>query len=377
MTKTMILSAAMMLSSVAAMAQSGTFQLKADLKNFSKDTVVVWKGRSAKQDTVLLKKGKLVYSATLDKPSSFYFMTPSSYKGKERSMFNFICVPGEKAELKGDLKTRYDITGSKFYKEYGEVDLMSEAAGKELNDFTSSISEKMRNGGDEKALMAEYEEKSPAMRKAKNEKVLDFMKQHPNYDACATLIQEFDGYDEMTKAANVLSGSVRNGRMKAFIDPMLARAKKQKEADEKAKVVQAAGAEATDFTLDDINGKPFTLSSLRGKYVILDFWGSWCGWCIKGMPKMKEYYAKYAGKFEIVGVDCNDTVEKWKAAVKKHELPWLHVYNKKGSDSDVTSKYAIQGFPTKIVVGPDGKIVKTIVGEDPAFYTFLDELFSK
>jgi thiol-disulfide isomerase/thioredoxin len=133
--------------------------------------------------------------------------------------------------------------------------------------------------------------------------------------------------------------------------------------------------EAPDFTLNDLNGKPLTLSSLRGKYVILDFWGSWCGWCIKGIPQMKEYYQKYAGKFEILGIDCNDPEEKWKAAVEKYELPWLHVYNTR--DSKVLEQYEIQGFPTKIIVGPDGKIVKTIIGEDPAFYTLLDQLFGK
>ena len=57
----------------------------------------------------------------------------------------------------------------------------------------------------------------------------------------------------------------------------------------------------------------------------------------------------------------------------KYELPWLHVYNT--DDSGVLEQYAIQGFPTKIIVGPDGKIVKTIIGEDPAFYTLLDKLF--
>ena len=136
-----------------------------------------------------------------------------------------------------------------------------------------------------------------------------------------------------------------------------------------------AEAEAPDFTLNDINGKPLTLSSLRGKYVILDFWGSWCGWCIKGIPRMKEYYQKYAGKFEILGIDCNDPEEKWKAAVEKYELPWLHVYNTR--DSKVLEQYEIEGFPTKVIVGPDGKIVKTIIGEDPVFYTILDELFGQ
>lgn len=131
--------------------------------------------------------------------------------------------------------------------------------------------------------------------------------------------------------------------------------------------------EAPDFTLNDINGNPLKLSSLRGKYVILDFWGSWCGWCIKGIPQMKEYYQKYAGKFEILGIDCNDSEEKWKAAVAKYELPWLHVYNT--NDSGILEQYEIEGFPTKIIVGPDGKIVKTIIGEDPAFYTLLDNLF--
>ena len=116
--------------------------------------------------------------------------------------------------------------------------------------------------------------------------------------------------------------------------------------------------------------------------VILDFWGSWCGWCIKGMPKMKEYYQKYAGKFEILGVDCNDTEQKWKDAVKKNELPWKHVYNPRAKTEEeqannVCGKYGITGFPTKIIISPEGKIVKTIVGEDPAFYTLLDELFSK
>jgi thiol-disulfide isomerase/thioredoxin len=139
--------------------------------------------------------------------------------------------------------------------------------------------------------------------------------------------------------------------------------------------VEADGVEAPDFTLNDLNGKPLTLSSLRGKYVILDFWGSWCGWCIKGIPQMKEYYQKYAGKFEILGIDCNDPEEKWKAAVEKYELPWLHVYNTR--DSKVLEQYKIEGFPTKIIVGPDGKIVKTIIGEDPAFYTLLDQLFGK
>ncbi len=133
---------------------------------------------------------------------------------------------------------------------------------------------------------------------------------------------------------------------------------------------------AHDFTLTDISGKAFTLSSLRGKVVVIDFWGSWCGWCIKGMPEMKKAYEKYKGKLEIVGVDCGDTDAKWKAAVKDLELPWVHVYNPKGM-GDITGTYGIQGFPTKVIVGKDGELLKTVIGEDPEFYTALDEIMAK
>ena len=140
------------------------------------------------------------------------------------------------------------------------------------------------------------------------------------------------------------------------------------------KKVQDSAVDAPIFTLNDLDGRPFELTSLRGKYVVLDFWGSWCIWCIKGFPKMKEYYSKYSGKFEILGIDCDDSEETWKDAVKQLELPWRHVYCPK--DSKILEEYEIQGFPTKIIVGPDGKIVKTIIGEDPAFYSVLDDLFN-
>ena len=131
---------------------------------------------------------------------------------------------------------------------------------------------------------------------------------------------------------------------------------------------------APDFVLKDLNGQDLSLSSLRGKYVVIDFWGSWCGWCIKGMPEMKKYYEKYADRMEILGIDCGDTEQQWKDAVTKHQLPWKHVYNPR--ESKLLATYGIEGFPTKMVIDPQGKIVKIVIGEDPAFYTFLDQLFA-
>ena len=141
--------------------------------------------------------------------------------------------------------------------------------------------------------------------------------------------------------------------------------------------VESAAADvdlAPDFELPDLQGNPLKLSSLRGKYVVLDFWGSWCIWCIRGVPAMKEAYAKHKDKMEILGVDCRDTEAKWKAAVEEHQMPWLHVRCADDQLPTIGAQYNLEGFPTKVIIDPEGKIVKVIVGEDPAFYTFLDEL---
>lgn len=145
----------------------------------------------------------------------------------------------------------------------------------------------------------------------------------------------------------------------------LAKRKKQQEQETTA-------AFAPDFALSDLRGKRVALSDFRGKWVVLDFWGSWCGWCIKGFPELKEAYATYDGRLEIVGIDCNDTPEAWKAAVERYELPWVQLYNSK-SDG-VKELYAVQSFPTKVIVDPEGRIRKVCSGHVLEFFRDLEKL---
>lgn len=142
-----------------------------------------------------------------------------------------------------------------------------------------------------------------------------------------------------------------------------------------ASIHEDAPAVAPDFTLPDTEGQDFTLSSLRGQYVVLDFWGTWCKICLKGMPKLKEAQEKYKGKFTIVGVDCGDKTVKWKHWVDslKDDMPWKHVIM--GRRLEVQREYNIKGYPTKMLIDPEGKVVKSFVGEDPRFYLLLEETF--
>lgn len=201
---------------------------------------------------------------------------------------------------------------------------------------------------------------------------VDFVKQHADQDAALLALLNVRSVKSIHELLGAIAEPVRTGVLSSLYDVMKTNNDKAM-AREAAKEKIKEGAEAPDFTLKDINGKDFTLSSLRGnKYVVLDFWGSWCGWCIKGMPDMKKYYEKYKNKLEIVGIDCNDTEDSWKAAVETHALPWIHVRN--AGDPDISVMYAIEGYPTKIVLDKEGKIAKVVVGEDPEFYKYLDSL---
>lgn len=143
-----------------------------------------------------------------------------------------------------------------------------------------------------------------------------------------------------------------------------------------AKQTIVEGAEAPDFTLSDTNGNPRSLSVLRGKWLVLDFWGSWCGWCIKGFPAMKEIYANHNDQMEIIGIACNDTEQSWREAIEQHQLPWLQLFNP--SDLQPSKSplylYGVQGFPTKIILTPEGRIHKIFVGESEDFYREVERV---
>ena len=136
------------------------------------------------------------------------------------------------------------------------------------------------------------------------------------------------------------------------------------------------GVEAPIFTLPDNLGNSVSLGSFRGKWVVLDFWGTWCGYCIKGIPAMKAAYEKHKSKCEFISIDCNESREKWLSGVEKYQMPWVHLYNSDdvAPRENVSAIYAIQGYPTKIIITPEGLIHKIFVGENDDFYNELDRV---
>ena len=329
-----------------------------------------------------VSNGHLDLTLPLESPVQMSIMEPGNYMAG----ISFPGMPGEEVVVKGSIRD-HTISGSNFYTDYAEVQRLLAPYTKQLTekrieieqlwadlglrDNTVKGKQKVKNQKIYDEAKETYRAEIGKLYNQQTETIIRYIKEHPRQETAITLLSSVptDSIESLAKGINRI---VANGRMKPAIDAL----KKQAENEQMRKAAKDAikeGVQAPDFTLDDINGKPLTLSSLRGKWVILDFWGSWCGWCIKGMPAMKEYYKKYSGKFEIIGVDCRDTVEKWKAAVEKHELPWLHVYNKAADGTP--EKYGVEGYPTKIIIDPQGNINKIVIGEDESFYQYLDQLF--
>ena len=137
-----------------------------------------------------------------------------------------------------------------------------------------------------------------------------------------------------------------------------------------------AGASAPDFSLSDIDGNNVTLSGLKGKTVLLDFWGTWCHACISGIPKLKQAAAKYADRLVVVSIGCKDDKEAWLAGVEKYGLDWINLREEGSmpSSEKPTVLYNVTVFPTKVVIGADGRIREIAVGEYLEFYDRLDRI---
>ena len=120
----------------------------------------------------------------------------------------------------------------------------------------------------------------------------------------------------------------------------------------------AEGRLAPDIEGQTPEGKTLRLSDFRGKYVLVDFWASWCGPCIKSLPSLKAMYDKYHGKkFDIIGVSLDDTAADWTAAIAKFGLTWTNVSDLQKWDSQPAKLYAISFIPNTILLDKEGKII--------------------
>lgn len=325
-------------------------------------------------DTVIAREGgQFTFSGNVPEPviATFYSRHPGSrFEISKGGMF----MPAPSLEIILSDKTDIQISGDAA--ELFKATVKGDKANEELNALRQK----------EIPLVAqawELRKKSAGMRKpedstarkavtaeinAVNDQLTAMHKQfvaaHPKSFVSVMLLSRMQSdYDATAyeQAFNKLSATYKSTHLGKYLESRITGAKATSE-----------GATAINFTKKDNHGEPFTLSSLKGKYVLLDFWGSWCGPCRGSHPHLKEVYTKYKDKgLEIVGIadekisDLESAKSAWLKAIKDDGLTWIQVLNNYDkATTDLAMSYGITGFPTKILLDKNGKVVFKVVGDD-------------
>lgn len=277
----------------------------------------------------------------------------------------FAAANGDQISITGTKKeiTLADVSGNKVDDELMELKAETKSTQLQLqkiwDEYASLVRE--RNPTKNKARMESIENESVPLEAKKFDITLAFINKHPDYLASGWLLSELSPrmtVEEVQTAYNKLNAEVKKS---AFGPAIL-----ESIGQGTAKLNAEKGKPAADFSRKDVNGKTVRLSDYKGKYVLLDFWGSWCAPCRASHPHLKEIYQKYKEQgLVIIGIAEERTKDKkaWLKAIQDDGLPWIQIMNDEEKEkTDVVSLYGIDGFPTKILIDKEGKIIVRIVG---------------
>ena len=283
---------------------------------------------------------------------------------------------------------------AQFFAENGDISVKinmdsvnkAEVKGSKSNDDFSLLTKEFMNNAKEtqiyqqKYMDAQQRGNADGMKQAKidyeamieNQKVYarNFIHEHRKSTISPLIVlmqfsQDINAHDIDT-LINFLDPSIRSSIYVAELKKM----------SDKLKTSEA-GALAPDFTLNTPEGMPFSLSSLRGKIVLLDFWASWCKPCRNENPNVVLLYNQFKNKgFDILSVSLDKEKAPWVKAIADDKLTWHHVSDLKFWQSDVAVKYGVQSIPYTLLLDKDGKIIaKNLRGE--ALSKKLEELLGK
>ncbi len=324
------------------MAHKNSYTVHGDISGLKGPYIYISVG--GKRDSAAVKQGKFSYKGTTTAgPELLYFSDQATFG-------EAVYVENVPLTIKGKLSSpkNFVVTGGKTQQELNALKAMEKPVTVKLEALYKEYD--LAEKGKDSVALKGIEDRMNRLDKEKDQLTKAFIAGHPKSYVSIDQIKNMgysNDYLELEKLFQSLSPALRATPSGKKLETTLAVLKRG-----------GNGQKMIDFTQNDLSGKPVSFSSLKGKYVLVDFWASWCGPCRAENPNVVKAYHKYSPKgFTVLGVSLDDNAEKWKKAVADDNMPWTQVSDLKGWKNEVSTYYGLQGIPANYLVDPNGVII--------------------
>lgn len=357
--------AAILAMPTVLLAQSGTYTLNGKVGTLSAPAkaYLMYSNAAGRQtDSITMTNGAFTFSGTVDEPKSAYLIISKSGSGTRSNDVHYIDIYLEAGKISVTSPDSIDdakVTGGPMNTDNGKLKLAMTSVNAEMaqlnKDYYGATDEQRKS----KDFSDAIQKRSEAIGKEQKDVYLAFIKANPNSQMSLFALKNYGGsipdVNEVEPVFNSLSAQVKASKMGMDYAASLEKMKKT-----------AVGALAPDFTMADTAGKPVALHDFKGKYVLVDFWASWCGPCRMEYPYLHQAYDKFKDKgFTIIGISIDDKRDLWINSIAENKFPWIEVSDLKGRQNEVARLYGISAIPQSFLLDPNGVIIaKNLRGDD-------------
>ncbi len=375
------------------MGQTDNYTVKGKLSGMSEDIKIVVlnsQNGNLQFDTLKVENGQFVYVGKATQRKELTFMrlskkeqeaTHAKWKGKRGMILSgkfdltFFVGPGAQIEIQGDQKDFpfvEVVSEDEFNQGMMELQHLNLKELKEINVLHDALNDAVL-ADDSVAKMDVFKQQN-ALRECISQRTMEWIASHLDREYAMWLY---------------LNSGLTNktvGELKQQFDRFSSEVQQSESGKKLAEIIRVRtaltpGAQAPDFTLKNIyTGEDIHLADYRGKYVLLDFWASWCVPCRKSHPHLIQINQKYKGEnFILLGIASDRKNEVIKKAAQEDKIDWpqMNIYEKRDQQKQLNEMYDISAIPTKILIDPEGKIVVKYVGDSAGLDQELEKIFKK